>query len=175
MWNLMTQMAIVGCAMLGPREAAPLQDDGAKQQSRVARMLVESNDGEKELQVQILARDGKEDVIVHMNGKPVEGVLVQRQGKIVKVVDADGNVLATMPIEVMANVTPGEWMTDWQERGQTWSTFDVAMTDGRGLTWSYNTDQQPPVMLGVHLDEPSEAVLYHLGLETSEATQIGAA
>lgn len=82
-----------------------------------------------------------EDVKVIRNGKPVPSDQVKRDGDKLYVLDADGNVLTELNVSVQGGP---QWEQAYQVYGQ--------------------AAERPPVMVGITMGEPDDALRTHLGL-----------
>ncbi|MCA9295044.1 MAG: hypothetical protein KC983_00975, partial [Phycisphaerales bacterium] len=177
MLNPMIQLMTLGTALFaaGMFQQSKTQSpaDTLVEKQVVAHKLFSTENGKtSEVQVRVVSEDGHEDIAVVLNGDEVDSSQIVRKGDRIQILDKDGNEISTIPLNFSLEMQPELWMNDWQNQAQAWTNLDLTFSDDNGLTWSMNNGEPPKVMLGVHLDRPSEAVMYHLGLDRSACTML---
>jgi hypothetical protein len=175
--NPITQLMTVGTAlaaagMLQQTTPQPPADTVLEKQVVAHELFATENGKTSEVQVRVVCEDGREDIAVVLNGAEVDASQIVRKGGHIQILDKEGNEIHTFPMNLRVDIQPEVWMSDWQNQAQAWTDLDLTFADDNGLTWSMNHGETPKVMLGVHLDTPSEAVMYHLGLDRAECTML---
>jgi hypothetical protein len=120
-------------------------------------LSTDEDDGEP-IRIEVVIEDG--EATVKLNGTKLEDARVERDdGKIV-LLDQSGNVIKSIDVGGWINADENAWMNLFgTESDENIAELEI---------------EEPSVMLGIHLDEPSEALCCHLRIEPGTATIVNA-
>lgn len=118
------------------------------------------NDDQDEAGHRIEVRVNNGEVTVKMDGKDVPDDRIRMDDGQIVILDRDGNELKSF----------GVFLGDYE--GDFDFNFGGGWPNALDEYWTSLPESQPNVMLGVHMSEPDDAVLYHLRLDPGESTMI---
>jgi hypothetical protein len=158
--------AFAVCALQsGAAAAAPAEDVIVFNRATLAEA------GEDAQTIELRAMNDQIKVIV--NGKELDASRIQKKDGQVIVLDEHGDVI--QKFDLNAGMAFGDGQFEWNlDFGDDLGELHKQIDQWRELGWAqkqpFMEAEAPKVMLGVHMDEPSEALVRHLQLKRGETT-----
>lgn len=163
-------LALVGSAVAGPHEHA---DSDAPKSTTTMTTRVTSTSAPSSSTYEVIAREGSDkyeiivngdDIVARVNGLRVTGDRLKRGDNYIMILDDNGDLIKKLAIAPAApSRLPGIAVAPKVRVGDGNRFFSFSSNDQDQAQWNA-AGEHPPVMLGVLLDSPGEALRAQLGV-----------